>query len=537
MIPTWLIYLWFVGLWSAWLAVGFVAIPLLLRGLFRRGAASQRVALFSLFAAALGTRFAFATWGPGDFVIKQWESFGNHPIRVSANFLQGNAPRALWSLLFQVFPATDHTIVVFGILFGSAAAVLVTLALLEMGAGAVASWCAGALLAIDPLMIRFSGTQDRMPQAAMLSAFSLWMLARHRKNQEGSNLVAFAASAWLCSSTRPEAGLIALVAILAIILVDANPLRALREPVLRLELLAAAGAALLGVAGLAIELTYTGGSAGPLSAAGAWKWSLDGSNAPFLSLSCTSIAVMVFGLTGALIGLQRRNRLLIWSVISLILVNHFCALGHISDGAGHVHLANARYRSLVILVFCIVAGQGIEQWIALATARFGARGRSWSFGVAALAIALTSVQPIIAATTPRTIDIEYGFIRSALQRLPPCATIYYPYDQQSHVGPLANPWVLSWVLDRGRWPSWPANGPVADTSCASYYYNGSGCSLQADSVARQGPLAQRQLARCKVGMARSGKQPVVVAEIPARPFAHERFSGDTIRIGFYKLPQ
>ncbi len=497
----------------------------------RRARRLDVAASLALFAGALALRFALATWGPGDFQAKQRWAFASSQEGLHSSFL-GNAPTVLAQWLFMVFPESDTTLVVVSLLLGSAAPVLLARFLSTASGDRLLGYASGFLLAAQPILVRFSGDTSRQAQVVFLALLGLWSLARYERQRTLRYLVLFVAACWLCYRTRPEAMLILPVAGLFVLAVHLRPLERLRSTWFRLELGALAFAALL-FGGCFAHLHVAQPAVSEHSSmVFGWRNFLTPESSLWLDPDYTSVFVTALFAVGVAL-FWRSPRLTSWALVSLMAGAYAASM----MPSGLLCIASARYQSLPVVWFCIVAGHGLAQTHALLASRLPP-WLKWIPGGAAVALVLaTSIAPMRSVTAPRTVDYEYAFIRGALGQLPEDARIHYTVGTHaSTTGGLRTPDFLSPMLGfpRQQWVRWPPDAEAR--SSVDLYYHSSECSVHEEHLLGYGPEAEQILSGCREAIAACRGRPLVVADIPAQPLCIESFAADPIRIGFYEVP-
>jgi len=175
----------------AWLALAVLLAWVLAR---RRGDGPRALDLGLLLAGSWLLRLAVGEPGPGNPAIV----FGHY----------GHAPGALLSLWRPLGGPTLTELLQTARFLGSLAPVFVALFVFELKPERRLALAAGILVAIQPLLVRFSSDCDRQSYVLFLGAVSLWALARHLRGRGLPELALHAVAALLCIESRPEAAAI-----------------------------------------------------------------------------------------------------------------------------------------------------------------------------------------------------------------------------------------------------------------------------------------------------------------------------------------
>lgn len=514
----------------AWLACIVVPLRALARGW--RADGRRTGALAALFAAGGALRLARATWGPHNDDLRYAELFNESFAAVDWHL--GTAPIVFMRFAMLVLPRLDTTIVGFSLLWGALAPPLLVLALVELGARRTLAFTSGLLLAVHPVAVHFSGGMTRVAPVLFLTAVALWSLGRYHRRGDPWHLASFVGAVWLGAQTRPEAGLVLVPAGLAVVLLLAPSVRALFSPPHREELLAALLAGTISTGHLLVSAQVVPMIGQHLDSVVSWRFPFTPDRTPLLSLSYTPAAMMALALAGALAAMVRRERFALWALASLVLV---VAL---EPPGTTVNLWFARYHGIPVLLFCVLAAVGTQALMDLAP-----RSRAGVAAVVALGVAATSVAPLRWVGEPRTVDLEYRFLRESLPTLPRCAVIYRPFDPaRDFTGAFRHGHLVSVMLRHGRWRNWPpgspagfdpseaVNAPPKGRECPTYFFLSPACHVDRrflEETYASGYIVDH----CREAMARAGGRPVVTAEIAAAPLGGETFTRTRLPIGFY----
>ena len=490
----------------------------------------DRFGLLALLVVALLLRLALATWGPGDFVVRQATAFG--PNQPQTDFYHGTGPLVLWYALFQLLPVSDTPLIVVGLAFAALSVPLVTLVVKDLGGSRVAAFAAGALLAIQPILVRFSGDMSRMPHVLLQATLCLWSLAAYRNTPRVRFLVLFVASAVLCASARPEGAMVIGCAGLLLLVVHLDAWQRLRERSFRREVFAVAVAFIVIVLGFVYAGFQEDAIGRHMEVFSDPLWfPFTPVSTPWLDPDYTSFAVMALALAGAVYAVVRRERAALWALACLVALAYLNPDRAMTQGLVICHV---RYHGLSLLAFCVLGGFGAAAVAAVVARRWG--GRALRAAVAGLAVATvaTSVGPMWNVCEPRTIDYEYRFLREAMLRLPARAVIYYPLaGRDDYISSLRYADVVSAITGRGEWRLWPPTEPLDDRP--AYFYHAPACFVRAETNPKYREHSLAVHTRCREGLARSKAQPVLQAMLPAVSFGWERFTRTSLPIGFYEL--
>ena len=535
--PAGLTHAIFICLGLAWLVI-LIAAPRLVARQIVRLPRPEQLGLLALVAGAFVLRLAVATWGPGDFVVRQFGAFEEH--QPYSDLYHGNAPLALWRLVFLVLPATDTTIIAFGLLFATLAVPLVVLLTRELGADRLTAFGAGFLLALHPIAVRFAGDMSRVPHVLFLSALALWALAAYGRRRKSPLLVVFVLSAWLSARSRPEGAMVLGCAGLLLLVVHFDSWRRLRDRFFRRELVAVAACAVLIVGSLVIAGIYEPAIGRHLKVYEDPLWNpFTAKVTPWLDTDYTSIVAIELAVAGAVAAVLLPSRLGLWAVLCLAALAYVNPDRVVTQG---LLLCNVRYHALPLLMFSVVAAFGAGRIGELAARLHGAWAKALAAGVLAVAVVSTSLVPLQEVCGARTIDHEYAFLRETIQKLPADAVIYFPLEDKgknSFISSLRYVRIVSRIFGRGEWRLWSLRHPEIQDNPADerprYFYQSPACSVGGVVLPNAQKSLARLQARCREGMARSGDRPVFVREIPRVPFAWERFTRDPVPIGFYQL--
>ncbi len=330
------------SLYGAWAVVLWRGVETCLR--FRpRSVDLQVVSLLALFAGAGLLRVLLATWGPGDFFVKQAGNFWP----VYGLSFRGSAPATLFHLLFTVLPESDYTVVGVSLFLGALAPVFLVLFVRQIGMSRFAAFLSGVLLALHPVAVRYSGDQSRQMLALSLALLSLWSIARFRERVRWRQLVLAVCAAWLCFRSRPEAGVVLGYSWGLVVLVLPGSWSDVRERWFR----RAAGALVFLSVVIGALIVWSSMNDGAVSESLSFAVDVEFSSlSPDVAVWLAAYYnpwsfVLLLGF-GALAGFVRRPRWALWAV-GCLLVATILQESFVGD-AFKADLANARYQILTL---------------------------------------------------------------------------------------------------------------------------------------------------------------------------------------------
>ena len=528
------------GLSVGWLVVAAAAADSLLRGL-RNGERKQNLRLFTLFGGSLLLRLGMATWGPGNDQFRYQNVFAGSGFARSwqPTFCDehlGSAPLALWHWVMQILPATDTTIISFVLFFGALAPLLLTLVLLGLRATPLAAYGAGLLLAIHPVAVRFSGDMSRTPVALALGLLALYFLTLHRRQGRILPLLGFAAAVWLSARSRPEGGMVLLVAGILVLVLHTESWRSLRSAAFWREAAALLLAAVLAVGNLIVASHMQPAIAKNV---GEIFQHLNPSLftprlALWLDPGYTSLATIALAAVGVSVAfrasLARHRRIAAWALASLVLAT----LLRPSGPSHQLILVYARYQWLQIVFFCVLAALGVQEILQRSQQRWGQRGQVTAGALLAIGVLGGNVDPLLNVCRPITIDQEYHFLAKTLPTLPSCAVIYRPFDPAVDLsGGFRDTDLLAAHFGRQPWRTWPPD--PKDGACVRYFYRSPDCYVTPAYVMRDYPQSLFVLKNCAQGIHRTSARPRKVTQVDGRRWGPETYVLNRFEIGFYEI--
>ncbi len=485
-----------------WLFLGFLLGWL---GLRSRPAPRWGLALAGLFGASFLLRLVVGSPGPGN------------PSIIFSQY--GHAPVALLSLWDMLWGLSPDSIILTARVLGAAAPVFLALFVHEQKADRRMALAAGVLLAIQPLLVRFSSDCERQSYVLFLGAVSLWGLARYLNTRSVVALVLHATATVLCIESRPEAFVI--VPMSALLVWPGRPWKRAAVP------------ALLALVALGAFAFFRFPSVGAGSQV-VFGWSFQ---RLFFDADFTSLVVQGLFMAGLLIGFWRLDRTVVWAVVGLLMVQ-VVAMGRIPDGPD---LYEARFRTLGFLPFSFVASSGLLGLVDLIGRR---RLKVAAMVIAWVAIGLSSVRPFQKIVTPRTLDLEFQYLVRTIPRLPPGAEVYFPSSSMDME--FRSFTVVAQLVSRGdlMWRQWPPDEPGANRP--SFFYLHSMCNAAVDvpdeQVWETSPHSQSELRMmegfqrmCTEAMGYATGAPLFEETLPIRKFGIEAYRGRTSQVGFVPI--
>ena len=481
----------------------------------RRSWLRESAALLGLFASALVLRYTLATWGPGDLRANLDTVF----LGDGLDHRYGSAPNALLRVLFQVLPVDHLTVVGTNLVLGAFAPALLVLLVRSLGLGGGPAWTAGLLLAVNPILVRQAGEANRQAFAVFLALLALLALARYLRGGRLRLLLVAALAALLCQQSRPEALLLVpVLGLLALLLPPRTEILRLRPPSRTLAALAVCVA----LAATWWLLRDAAVSVMKGNAVGHWDLSLiylTPQRCPWLDTDFTSLVVIELLVAGLLVGLLDRSRVVLWALLSLLGVAFITAANPTAD----LQILNARYHTLSLLPATLLSAAGLWGLADRAGRIWGPKARAGTVALLLAAVAVTTVAPMAKVTLPRTVDLEYTFLREQGAKLPDGALVYVVevtddlgLKQMRHRAPRL-------LGERQEWRDWNGETPPADRP--TFYYHAASCYGTL--------LAQDKRARCEDAHARFRHGALFESRLPNRPLGPERFDRDPLLVGFY----
>jgi len=488
-----------------------------------------------LFAGSLALRLALAVKGPGDLHMNTASVFLIGENITSATINYGLNPDAFFLLLFTIFPEGFNTIWVTNLIIGSFIPIVLVLFMNEEKLPRDAVYAGGLLIAIQPLLIRFSTVANRQMFVVFLGLIGLWLLSRYRYRRKTVDLLLGLGALVICQHTRTEASVIILIGCFYLILCGLEERKRL--------LLWLFYSVFLGLIGLSYYL-FSDVFRAQVNMCMQQYIPI---TVPFLKQDIwldpeyTSWVMTILFIPGFIIELWNKRARAFLALVSLTLISCVCTHYMVS---ADMDLGSARYQVLAIPFFIILVSLSfhhIRRWL---TGIFNNRLRMIVTSLLAGAVLATSISPMIGVLTPRTVDIEFQFIHSKLPKLPSDAEIYYiysdfPTDQFEDIG-LKPPYYMSYMVGypNQRWIRW--RNKLRSTRRPKFYYHMASCSFSPYMTAdfRDKLHYGREIqSQCMAAMRAYGKSPVFEARIPARRHSREVYNRDIIRIGFYRIDQ
>jgi len=512
-----------------WVALGiFIAWALIGRLRLQTGRRRALLTGALLFSGALGLRLVFATWGPGDLFLNVAEIFWGQP-----STFYGNAPNGLLLMILRVAPARVETLVVVTLILGSLSVVVAHLLAGEIDTeDRRFPWAVALIVAIQPVLVRFSGEANRQMYVLFLGSLSLWAWLRWERTGRALDAGLAAIAATLCVHTRPEAFPI-------LLLLPAITALPLRGGARRLGSWVVLAAVFLGYA------VYYGTTFHTSNMESVYVGNLLSLHHFFLGPEVnlwmdpafTPWALIALVPVGLAAGIWRRRRWIAW-VGSGLLGLAFIASSMPSGLDGMRQLASARYQTLAVLFASIVAGHGV---VALLDLAVGLRRHAQAAAAAVIAVAViaTGVAPFPGVTKPTTQDHEYRLMKSWILELPLRAEVFQPYTYRYNDLGLRDVIHLARSLDRDdlNWFNWPEDWRPSPNP--QLFWEQSVCTVAAhvDEVFPDLDQSTPQLAvTCREVAGHLREHRVLSAEIPFRAFLNADRDRGTLEVGMYEIP-
>ena len=503
-------------------------LPLMLLSAWRMGSRTDRGVVALLFLAALLVRVQHATWGCGDYFLNVSEVF-TRSLPYAEEY--GNVPNALLAFLLLLLPATVATIAAVNLVLSGLAVVIFYLFLREAGKDWAGSFFAAVALAFTPLLVRYGGEATRQMPVLFFAIAAFWALARFQRTSYWVDGTAALLATALCAGCRPEAGMVVGFFVLYAVFSRVSTPRA--------RTLALAAGALAAFFGIVYWMGYLGDTGRVSSDADMLfrpqgKGLFSPETCLWLNLDATSVVAMVMAGVGVVAAVIRVRTVALWAAVCLVVHTLFAAPWGVA--AHNINMVVARFQTLGLLFFAVLAGQGMESAVNLCR-RFAP---VTAVPVAALLLAgLTwgsALPPHSEVLGKTTVDHEFRFIRETLPELPRGAVIYYvPINLDFALSP---PEYLSVILDRAdiAWRRFPDDWTPAPLP--TFLLVNSACVYagpRGDVLAWKHFEANRDLSGdCSFATPAIGK-PVAVARVPYRPFMEIDQMFGEIEIGLYEL--
>jgi hypothetical protein len=482
----------------------------------------------ALFVGALGLRVAVATWGPGDLFLNVAEIFWGQP-----SPFYGNAPNGLLLMLMRVAPERVETLIVVTLILGSLSVVVAHLLARELDPkDRRLAWAVALIVAVQPVLVRFSGEANRQMYVLFLGALALWAWLRWERTGRWLDAALAAVAATLCVHSRPEAFPILLLLPLASVL-------RLRTGAFRIASWLVLGGIFAGYAlyygtmfhTSNMESVYVGNILslyhfflGP--EVNLW---LDPSFTPW-----ALIALVPLGLAGGLLG---RRRWVAWTGLALLGLA-FIASSMPTGLQGMRQLASARYQTLAVLFASLLAGQGVIVLLDLVR-RYRPRGQIVAALVIAATVISTGVVPFRGVTKPTTLDHEYRLMKTWILALPHRAEVFQPYNYRYNDIGLRDVIHLGRTMGRDdlNWFNWP--GDWRPSLNPQVFWLQASCGV-AEHIAEVFPDVDQStpaLARtCREVSAHLEDHLLLSAELPFRAFLNADRDRGTLTVGMYEIP-
>ncbi len=511
------------------------------------------IALIAITLAGFLLRVALATWGPGDFWMNQHQAFSGDGL----DLRYGSAPIALIDLVFLLgFRPDFSTLIGLNLLLSALAAPLTAWLVfaLRRGSGAPdrgsssgAGGCttcgaapaaglmsagmpwalfAALLVAVQPLLVRHGGEGHRQAVVLVLALIAMAAMADYFGSRRPLWLAVVALAGSLCVLSRPEGLLI--VPILGLMVVVLTHYRELMRSPRDSPALWGAGATLLIL--IAWRLL---GELFPLYAPEqGYLWLtpyfLRPGHTLWVNSDFVPWPVIGLALSGLVVAVARRRRVMLWVGLSLLGVTH--AVGWLAT-AGPI-LTSARYWTLSLPFVCLAAAFAFEESGAALNAWWGRRPAYAACAALLVVVTATSVQGARSLARPTTVDEEWRFIMEVVPTLEPGTTVLYPWsfdwpDVGFKFAGLQFPSVVYGAPEQ-RWVGWRGE-PVSCHDGPVIYYHSAICfnpELPHETREVCGRKEQLRL------------PPLVTREILAVPMGYESYRpgpSGALRVGFFEL--
>lgn len=520
---------WLVVCQALWVALAMLGAWALMARLRRPdGRRRELAAGAALFAGALGLRVAFATWGPGDLFLNVAEIFWDQP-----SPFYGNAPNGLLLMLMRVVPERVETLVVVTLILGSLSVVVARLLAAELEPGDRRfPWVVALIVAIQPVLVRFSGEANRQMYVLFLGIVALWAWLRWERTGRWLDAALGAVAATLCVHSRPEAFPIILLLPLA------SALR-LRGGAFRVGSWGVLGLIFSGYAVYYgtmfhtsnMESVYVG------NLLGLYHFFLGPEVNLWLDPSFTPWALILLVPVGLFGGLWRRRRWVLWATLG-ILGLAFIASSMPTGLQGMRQLASARYQTLAVLFASLLAAEGVVLLLDVA-ARYGRRARIAGAVGLAVAIVGTGIAPFHGVTKPTTLDHEYRLMKAWILALPLRAEVFQPYSYRYNDLGLRD--VIHLARTAGRddlnWFNWPEDWRPSPNP--QLFWRQASCGV-AEHIAEVFPDVDQSTptlaVTCLEVSSYLEEHRLLSAELPFRPFLNADRDRGTLEVGMYEIP-
>ncbi|MFH1530492.1 MAG: hypothetical protein ABIK09_07145 [Pseudomonadota bacterium] len=521
--------IWLVVNQALWVVLGIlIAWSLMARARRPGGRRRALVSGAALFAGALGLRLAVATWGPGDLFLNVAEIFWGQP-----STFYGNAPNGLLLLLMRVLPERVETLVAVTLTLGSLAVVVAHLLASELEPeDRCFPWAAALIVAVQPVLVRFSGESNRQMYVLFLGVTALWAWLRWERRGRALDAALAVCAATLCVHTRPEAFPILLL------LPAATALHIHGGP-RRIGSWLGLGVGFIGYAVYYMTTFHTSNMesvyVGNLFTLA--HFFLGPEVNLWLDPGFTPIALIVLLPLGLVAGLLRRRRWVLWATAGLLGLAFIAS--SMPTGLGGVRqLASARYQTLAVLFASLLAGYGVVVLLDLA-ARHGARARIAAAALIAVAVFATGVVPFRGVTKPTTLDHEYRLMKEWILLLPLRAEIYQPYNYRYNDLGLRDVVHLGRTMGRDdlNWFNWPDEWRPSPNPQFFWRQASCGVAERVDEVFPDLDQSTPALAKtCREVSGFLADHRFLSAELPFRIFLNADKDRGILEVGMYEIP-
>ena len=457
-----------------------------------------------VFAVALLIRLSFGTIGPGTFNILYHQ--------------YGQAPQALLSLFGVFGPLSHHVVIWVARILGSLAAMVFAMAVFELKKDWKIAFVAGVLLALQPMLIRYSSDCERQSYVLFLSAVSLFSVVRYYNQKSLFALISFVLSTILALESRPEAILIAPIAGLLV-----WPGHAWKKQT-NVVAGVAIGLVIVTLLRFPSEVTPTSGSV------------FTSFRQLFFDCYFTGPLVAFFAVGGFVVGCIRRDRTVLWGLLAFLLVQAATKGAIVDEG----DLYTARFRTLAFLPFIYLASVGLSS---MALPFRNKIAKVVVLYLALVIVLIDSTPAIKRVMEPRTNDLEFQYLVKTLPLLPDKSQVYYPepdvdsgfygYEVTKH---LANRPDITWL-------SWKEGLQKAGEGPAFFYLapmcNGTPEPPELADLPPEYLTNERYwnshrsvVIQCLEARKQFNKPTIHQKVLPAKPVYFDRYAGANTTVGF-----
>lgn len=486
-----------------------LVLGLLWEALFRRPPARVVLGLAALFGGSLALRIYFAVLGPGDLHTNLADVAGETPGPY------GPAPwGALWWYRALELEGLGLLYAV-NLVAGSLAPLFVQRALARGVGDPLWGWLAAVIVATAPLLVRFSTVANRQALMTLLASVVLWGALTQGPGGRRRRLVLGACAASLASMTRPEGA--AVLAIFGALAVAVDGRRVTTWLVASLPALV--WVAYVTTYGALWEILFESDVLAPdipSSSTGVW-----------LDIGYIGVGAGAALLVSAAALVWRPDRVALVMLGGAVLVT--VATGYYPTAG--FNIANARYQTVALLLAAVFSAFGLAQ--VLSAAWLGPAARRWSLALVVLTLFVTRWEPLVRVTTPTTVDLEYRLLYERLPALEPDALLR-TVDGRRLDAALRPPRYFEDLGIVGAW-RYLEDGVPEDHAGPIYYYHPASCSVTPASILDGERTGEEFLRSCAVAYSELAREVVWRVDLPAIPLTYERWPGQSVRVGLYRV--